>query len=422
MKKTVSLLLIIALLSCIGISAFAFNGFIFDEKYAIKDIVSLNAMAEDIYNSSGIVISYFFGTSDDSADGHEQGEKIFKAHFGDAEGMMLIDRYDDEKLNFFCTDEINSKMTRDASMALLQVYNSQYDYDSAVREYIKTAEKMLEAMGYTVPVLSSEKNEENVQPDIQPIEEAKRERRVRDEANVISDSALNELNTLADSISEQYMCDVCAVFVNSTDGKDAQAFADDYYDYNGLGYGAGKDGIILAVDVVGRKYAISTYGYGITAFTDYGQQYMDSRYIDALRQSDWATAAKNYISVCGELLNTAMNSRPYDNYYDSNKTQNTGLNIKSLIGINLVIGFLISCISVGAMKKRHKSVEKQYSACDYVRQGSFKLSYSNERFLRSSVSKTPRPQPQSRSGGSGGGSSVHISSSGASHGGHSGSF
>ncbi|MDO4982103.1 MAG: TPM domain-containing protein [Eubacteriales bacterium] len=408
MKKTVSLLLLIALLSCIGVSAFAFEGYVFDEKYAIKDVNSLNAMADDVYNKTGIVVSYFFGQSDDSANGHEQGQKIFQSAFGDAEGMMLIDRFDDEKLCFYCTQGINSRMTRDASMALLEVYNSQYDYDSAVREYIKTAEKMLEAMGYSDE--SSAKDSPLLLLDTQTI-------RIHDEANVLSGSALNELNSLAGSISEQYRCDVCAVFTAGTNGKDIQAFADDYYDNNGCGYGDGRDGIILAVDVLGRKFALSTHGFGITAFTDYGQQYLDSKYLGALKNNDWASAAKNYIEGCGELLYSARNSVPYDSYV----SQSSGLDLSELVGINLVVGFVISFALVGAMKRKHKSVEKQYSAHDYMRPGSFSLGYSNNRFIRSQVARVRKTQPP-QNHSSGGGSSVHFSSSGRSHGGHSGSF
>lgn len=50
--------------------------------------------------------------------------------------------------------------------------------------------------------------------------------------------------------------------------------ADDFYDYNGYGYGEEGDGIIFLISMEERKWQISTCGFGITAFTDAGQEYM----------------------------------------------------------------------------------------------------------------------------------------------------
>ena len=51
-------------------------------------------------------------------------------------------------------------------------------------------------------------------------------------------------------------------------------FADDLYDYCQYGYGPDMDGVLLLVSVGDRKWHISTCGYGITAFTDAGIQYL----------------------------------------------------------------------------------------------------------------------------------------------------
>ena len=51
-------------------------------------------------------------------------------------------------------------------------------------------------------------------------------------------------------------------------------YADDLYDYCQYGYGPDMDGVLLLVSVGDRKWHISTCGYGITAFTDAGIQYL----------------------------------------------------------------------------------------------------------------------------------------------------
>ncbi len=62
--------------------------------------------------------------------------------------------------------------------------------------------------------------------------------------------------------------------MNSTDGKDINSYADDYFDENGYGIGSQYDGALFILDYIGREMAISTSGYGITVFTDYGIDYV----------------------------------------------------------------------------------------------------------------------------------------------------
>lgn len=62
---------------------------------------------------------------------------------------------------------------------------------------------------------------------------------VVDDAGLLTDSEENSLNETLKEISNRQNCQVVVVTTNSLDGKSAEAYADDYYDYNGYG----KDGI-----------------------------------------------------------------------------------------------------------------------------------------------------------------------------------
>ena len=75
------------------------------------------------------------------------------------------------------------------------------------------------------------------------------------------------------------------------------------------------------------------------------------------------------------------------------------------------------------MKRKMKSVEKNYGAGNYAR-GGLQMRRSEDRFLYSNVHRTPIPREEHRTGGGGGGggSSMHFSSSGHSHGGSHGKF
>ena len=63
----------------------------------------------------------------------------------------------------------------------------------------------------------------------------------------LTDSEEQELNTELDEISEKQQCDVVVVTENSLDGKSAQDYADDFFDYNGYGYGDEDSGVLFLI-------------------------------------------------------------------------------------------------------------------------------------------------------------------------------
>ena len=101
---------------------------------------------------------------------------------------------------------------------------------------------------------------------------------VADYAGVLSDEEAEALETKLEEISERQLCEVAVVTVNSLEGKTAAAYADDYYDQNGYGYGEADDGILLLVSMKDRDYAITTFAFGQTAFTDAGLEYIVEKF------------------------------------------------------------------------------------------------------------------------------------------------
>ena len=87
-----------------------------------------------------------------------------------------------------------------------------------------------------------------------------------DDANLLEDTEEAELEQILEEISMRQNCDVVIVTVDSLDGKSAMEYADDYFDYNGYGYGAEKDGILFLIAMEDRDWWISTHGsYGISS-------------------------------------------------------------------------------------------------------------------------------------------------------------
>lgn len=239
--------------------------------------------------------------------------------------------------------------------------------------------------------------------------------RVVDDADILYNE--DELEAEISRISSEYHFDIVIVTNNSLEGKTATAYADDYFDYNGYGYGDNRDGILLLVSIGERDWAISTRGYGITAFTDYGNKYISEQVTEKLSDKEYDDAAETFVNLCEDFLKEAKTNKPYDVKNKVTTTSDRVLNILIPVGIGIIIGFIV----VSILKYQLKTVRSQPMAHQYIRDGSFQLRDNRDVFLYSNVSKTKRVQ--SSSGGSGsGGSSTHTSSSGASHGGSSGKF
>lgn len=105
----------------------------------------------------------------------------------------------------------------------------------------------------------------------QSIPEERQAERLVDAAGLLSADDAAELLKKLDEISERQACDVVIVTVNSLEGKTPTAYADDFFDYTGYGYGENDDGILFLISMEERDWAISTYAFGVVAFTDAGQ-------------------------------------------------------------------------------------------------------------------------------------------------------
>lgn len=245
--------------------------------------------------------------------------------------------------------------------------------------------------------------------------------RLVDNADLLTDSEEQELETELDEISERQECDVAVVTVNSLDGKSAQDYANDFFDYNGYGYGDDDSGILFLIGMDDRKWAITTYGYGITAFTDYGLEYMEDEFLPYLKDGEYAEAFSEYASLCDDLLTQARDGHPYD--VDS-ADDKPGVFTMIFWGVvDLMIGFVVAFIMAQVKKSKLKSVKNQVAANAYKKQGSMNVTTREDRYINSIVTKRLIPRENENHGHSGGGgSTTHVSSSGRSHGGSSGGF
>ena len=85
-------------------------------------------------------------------------------------------------------------------------------------------------------------------------EETGQKERLADEAGLLEPAEQAEIEEELDRVSEKYQCDVVIVTTDTLMGKTPRAYADDYYDFNGYGYGSEKDGVLLLVSMEDRDW------------------------------------------------------------------------------------------------------------------------------------------------------------------------
>lgn len=245
--------------------------------------------------------------------------------------------------------------------------------------------------------------------------------RLEDKADILTDSQEQILMQKLDEISERQQCDVAVVTVYSLMGKSAQDFADDFYDYNGYGMGTEDSGILLLISMEDRDWAISTYGFGIYAFTDVGIQFLTDAFLSELSDGDYMEAFTIYADKADDLLTRAANGNPLDaDDIRQMQKQVWKSRVPGMIGAGVVLGILLAYIITRASMKKANGLIGG-GACEagmYMVPGSMKMTGAGEFRIGTRVNRIYSPRQEKQSGGS----STHVSSSGRSHGGASGKF
>lgn len=242
--------------------------------------------------------------------------------------------------------------------------------------------------------------------------------RMNDSAGVLTEDEDNELEDALEELSLRQSFDVTIATVESLESVDydsMEAYADDLYDFCQFGYGPEMDGVLLLVSVGDRKWHISTCGYGITAFTDAGIQYLGQQMTPFMADGDYAGAFRTFVQWSDTYIDAARAGHPYD----VNNLPREPLSLMYLF-LALGIGLVLAWVVVSVMKSQLRSVAFQENAASYVREGSMNLTNSRELFLYRDVHRTEHVE--AKDSDSSGGSSTHTSSSGTTHGGGGGSF
>lgn len=264
---------------------------------------------------------------------------------------------------------------------------------------------------FSLASLAAEKPEERLVP------------RLADNANLIDENAEKQLLERLDSLSELYQFDFVVATVKTTGGKDIVSFSDDYFDYNGFGYGEDDSGVALIISMDPREVYISGCGEG-TQYFDYAdaQNIIDVFY-DDLKAGKYASVVETFIGEAESKVDAGRNGS--SDYEGGKLPMDVRLTVflynwKTTILIPLAVGIILAFITVVFLKRGLKSVKKNEGAADYEVPGSLNITNSREYFLYSNVTKTPKMNSDNSDGI--GSSGTHGGSSGNDHSGGGRSF
>ena len=242
---------------------------------------------------------------------------------------------------------------------------------------------------------------------------------VSDAAGLLTTEQWQRLENTAKSISEQYRCGVYIVTLD--DYRDFGSyssfwdFSEEFYTRYHMGLGERRNGILLILSMDDRDYSLLAYGSDANyAFTDYGKDVLENRFLDNFRRDDWNGGFSDYLDGCAELLSKAANGTPVDVSYDSRGEMPDSVSTAIIAGVPLLTGFGIC----EGMRRKMKPVRRQTKADEYILPGGIDLSLKRDVFVNRTVTRTVIRTENRDSNFGGGGTTVN------SHGfsGHSGKF
>lgn len=365
MKRTIiSLLLVVMLCMSLAISASAaYVDFIIDSQDVLTDDerTSLNDMAAEIFEDTGVGVYYVYVYGSASVTDYNVHGLVREV----TDDYYVMVENDDSW--YYFAGGTGEQLDTDA---LREAYDNTETYAEGVEAYLAEASLQLTFL-------------DDGSEDGEPAEDNSL---VWDEAELLNETEVAQLNSKLESISKKYKAEIRVVTLSSMDGGDIDEFLEYLYDESGFGYGENHDGVLLVVCMDPREYRILSNGFAGEAITSGDIDAIGEAFQSDLRGGNYADAFDTFADKCEYYLDGHINGFPF----------NTGKNLLICLGIGLVVALIVT----GIWKGQLKSVRKQSAANAYVKAGTMQITQSGDFFMYRNVTKTQK-QSSSSSGSSG---------------------
>ncbi len=235
--------------------------------------------------------------------------------------------------------------------------------------------------------------------------------RLTDEADVLTDAEEAEILEKLDEISSDKQVDIVICTVPSIGEYSAMEYADNLFEDRFYGMGDDRSCILLMVSMEYSDWHITTAGYGITAVTDVGIDYIGDAIAPMMSDGNFEDAFLKYASICDRFIDMAQSGNPFD---ADDLPKEPFPAVRNFI-ICLLIGVIAAWILTGKKKAQLITVKRQSAAKNYLRDGSLKIDESKDFFLYKKVIKNEKSDSSDSS-------STHTTKSGTTVGGGGGKF
>ena len=340
------------------------------------------------------------------------------------DGFALAHDPENRKWTFVSFGKAESLITEDDEDRFWDVYDETDTYYAGILAYLEAVSVFLawaseenpaaaETAAEPATETTAEPADPPVKKNIVPPEEV-RHGYVFDETGILTAAQIATLNEKAAALEEKRHCSAYiwvvdlvpneyAEYANGSFNIDGlEAYVDEFYARNGLGYGSGKNGMVLLLeigDVPGRRdYLFATYGACTSVFNNSAREKLLDDHIVLLFKKAFSDG--NFFEAADTFLVKVEEKFAFS----------LMLKLAAIILIPMIIAF----ITCQVWKKQMKTAKIATTAANYIPAGGFKLTGQSDVFMYRTTSRT-KIESSSSSGGGGGGSS--SSSSGRSSGG-----
>ena len=226
--------------------------------------------------------------------------------------------------------------------------------------------------------------------------------RIYDEAEVLSESEVTELETIAREYSEKRETDFVIITVKDA-AEDLQVYMDDFYDETAFGYDQphGKTAMIgIDVGESRRDVVLSAYKGIEEELSSDRLDLIEQQVIPYLSDGDYFIAFESFIELSADYMNYRPGVNPENPFFQT--------------WMQLLIALVIAALVVWFLARNVKPRMTTTSAT-YRDDERTKVLQRRDRYIRTTVTKRRKPKQSSSGGGRRGGGGGGIGRTSAGH-------
>jgi len=132
--------------------------------------------------------------------------------------------------------------------------------------------------------------------------------RIVDNARLLNNSQKSDITKIIDSVSILYNFDLVIVTEIDIGNKRPMDYADDFYDYNGYGFGRNNDGCLLLQVTGSKNYCVTTCGRGIELLDSFIGEKLSNDIVKFLTEDNPYEAYRSFINNWEIILRLEKNN------------------------------------------------------------------------------------------------------------------